>query len=181
MCCCFLVFPVLPSRIASGLSIYSWGTPWRGNLRRRDSVSLKPLKRLSPAWWNNIFEVNPCLPTTACVTSANKRFPKTLCEKTLILTSLHSLKCVWDLKPPGVLDLYTPLNFLGGLARSPASGWITHLSSTSLQRTRKWLLSSCKCPVTEIYTHPTVAGLWYGSKMQIDKAESRRGSFEYTV
>lgn len=29
---------------------------------------------------------------------------------------------------------HKPLNFLGGLARFPASGWTTHLSSTSLQR-----------------------------------------------
>ena len=27
-----------------------------------------------------------------------------------------------------------PLNFLGGLAKSPASGFTTHLSSTNLQR-----------------------------------------------
>lgn len=32
--------------------------------------------------------------------------------------------------------LYAPLNFLGGLARSPVSGWTTHLSSTSLQETK---------------------------------------------
>lgn len=39
-----------------------------------------------------------------------------------------------DLKPVGLEKTYAPLNFLGGLARSPASGWTTHLSSTSLQR-----------------------------------------------
>lgn len=56
-CCCFLVFLVLPSRTASGLSIYSWDTPWKGNLRRRRdiqthkflSVSQKLLKGLRVA------------------------------------------------------------------------------------------------------------------------------------
>lgn len=38
VCCCFLVFLVLPSRTASGLSIYSWDTPWKGNLRRRRDI-----------------------------------------------------------------------------------------------------------------------------------------------
>lgn len=37
-CCCFLVFLVLPSRTASGLSIYSWDTPWKDNLRRRGDI-----------------------------------------------------------------------------------------------------------------------------------------------
>lgn len=45
--------------------------------------------------------------------------------------SKHSLKrCAFTIQ----LNSYTPLNFLGGLLRSPASGCTTHLSSTSLKR-----------------------------------------------
>lgn len=152
MCCCFLVFLVSPSRTASGLNICSWDTLWRGNLQRRRGIQAH-MRRLSLWVQWSATQGSQCSETAflrlmviysldACtVYYKHKSFSKNTVEYQISLDSKKKKRvcvcvslcvCVFNLKPVWQVYSYTPLNFLGGLVRSPASGWTTHLSSTSL-------------------------------------------------
>lgn len=115
----------------------------------RESLSASQVKCHSRVlmWWNCIFRWMVIYPPEACrVTYRQQNVSRTttLCHTMLCANYLVSLllkkrslcvfRCSFCNIEPVWLYSYTPLNFLGGLAKSPASGWTTHLSSTSLQR-----------------------------------------------
>lgn len=66
-----------------------------------------------------------------------KSLPRNL-EHASINTDAHTHTHIYILS-------YWPLNFFGGLARSPASGWTTHLSSTNLEKQKLLYLLKHVC------------------------------------